>query len=290
MTYSHPLVSTMITAGLTTGLAVALSAGGVSGPSLGAVPLPPPPLPEAVTGPPSQEGPLTPGRANVPADLLDLSNWKLTLPTGDEGSPREVLAGALSRFSNEFFKVDDSRNGVVFTAKVGGATTKNSHYPRSELREMQGGENAAWSNPGGTHTLEVREAILAVPKAKPEVVAAQIHDGDDDVLQIRLEGERLTAQADDGKTEQLLDPAYRLGTPYDLKILAEDGRIDVFYNGAKKAELHKSGSGWYFKVGAYVQSSVEKGDAEGTPGSVAVYSLKVSHSGGSRDEGAPLLG
>jgi alginate lyase len=291
MISSHPL--------LTTALAVALSAG-VSGMSLGAVPqpapppaavdpavtLPAPPLPdmsavppEAVTEPPSQEGPFAPGRAAIPADLLDLSNWKLTLPTGAAGRPEEVLAGKLSKFANEFFQVNDSRDGVVFMAKVGGVTTKNSHYPRSELREMQDGENAAWSNPGGTHTLDVREAILAVPEVKPEVVAAQIHDGDDDVLQIRLEGQRLTVQSDDGGTETVLDPAYKLGTPYDLRILAEDGRVDVFYNGEKKAELNKSGTGWYFKVGAYVQSSPEKGDKEGTPGAVAVYSLKVSHTG-----------
>ncbi|MHA6618029.1 polysaccharide lyase family 7 protein [Pseudonocardia sp. DLS-67] len=272
MTFSHPL--------LTTAIAAALSAG-VSGMSLGAAPpLPAPPPAEAVAGPPAQEAPLAPGKASVPADLLDLSNWKLTLPTGDAGSPVEVLSGTLSQFTNEFFKVNDSRNGVVFTAKVGGVTTKNSHYPRSELREMQDGENAAWSNPGGTHTLEVREAILEVPKVKPEVVAAQIHDGDDDVLQVRLEGERLSVQSDDGESETVIDPAYRLGTPYDLKIVAEGGRVDVHYNGAKKAELNKSGTGWYFKVGAYVQSSTEKGDREGTPGAVAVYALKVTHTGG----------
>lgn len=294
MTFSHPL--------LTTAIAAALSAAAVSGTSLDAAPpLPAPPpvagvpapgapaVPEAVTGPPAQEAPLAPGKVNVPADLLDLSNWKLTLPTGDAGSPEEVLSGKLAKFTNEFFKVNDSRNGVIFTARVGGVTTKNSHYPRSELREMQGGEKAAWSNPGGTHTLEVREAILEVPKVKPEVVAAQIHDGDDDVLQIRLEGERLSVQSDDGESETVIDPAYRLGTPYDLKIVAEDGRVDVHYNGAKKAELNKSGTGWYFKVGAYVQSSTEKGDREGTPGAVAVYALKVTHTGGPDAEGASRL-
>jgi hypothetical protein len=50
----------------------------------------------------------------------------------------------------------------------------------------------------------------------------------------------------------------------------------AYHSGAKKAELTKSGTGWYFKVGAYVQSSPEKGDKEGTPGAVAVYALKVT--------------
>ncbi|GAA0905436.1 polysaccharide lyase family 7 protein [Pseudonocardia zijingensis] len=275
MTISHPL--------LATALAAALSTTALFNPaqfdSAQFDPVPPlPPLPEIVgQHPPAQEGPLAPATADVPADLLDLSDWKLTLPTGDESSPQEVLTGALSTFTNEFFRVNESRNGVVFTAKVGGVTTQNSKYPRSELREMRDGEKASWSNPGGTHTLEVREAIIATPKAKPEVVAAQIHDGDDDVLQIRLEGERLTVQSDDGETETVLDPAYRLGTPYDLRIVAADGRVEVFHDGEKKAELNKSGTGWYFKVGAYVQSSTEKGDAVGTPGAVAVYALKVTH-------------
>ena len=282
MTFSHSLLTTALAAALSS---AALSSVGVSG----ALPLPPAPPPAApavavpevaaglLQGPPSQEAPLGPGRAEFPADLLDLSNWKLTLPTGQQGKPEEVLAPRLPSFANEFFRVNDSRDAVVFTAKVGGITTQNSRYPRSELREMRGGEKAAWSNPGGTHTLEVREAILAAPSAKPEVVAAQIHDGDDDVLQIRLEGQRLTVQSDDGETETVLDPAYQLGTPYDLRIVAADGRIEVFHNGVRKAELNKSGTGWYFKVGAYVQSSPEKGDAVGTPGAVAVYALKVNH-------------
>ncbi len=281
MTLSCPVLTTVIAAGLSTA--------GVSATPLGEVPpLPVPPpavdvdvplpgLPHVVAEPPAQDAPVAAGRGEFPSDLLDLSDWKLTLPTGEPGRPEEVLPANLSRFTNEFFKVNDSRDGVVFMAEVGGVTTKNSHYPRSELREMRGGEKAAWSNPGGSHMLEVREAILAVPQVKPEVVAAQIHDGDDDVLQIRLEGERLTVQSDDGESETVLDPAYRLGTPYQLKIVAADGRIEVFYNGAKKAELTKSGTGWYFKVGAYVQSSPDKGDKEGTPGAVAVYALKVTH-------------
>jgi hypothetical protein len=280
MTISHPLLASVLAAALTT-----------SGFSSTEPPLPVPPpagdglLSEALHDLGTLLGTL--GSPEVPADLLDFSNWKLTLPTGEEGSPKELLSAALPDFTNEYFRVNESRDGVVFTAEVGGATTRNSSYPRSELREMQGDRPAAWSNPGGTHTLSTRQAILVTPKAKPEVVAAQIHDGDDDVLQIRLEGQVLTVQSDDGQSETVLDPAYRLGTPYDLRIVAEDGRIDVFYNGEKKAELTKSGTGWYFKVGAYVQSSTEKGDEPGTPGAVAVYSLEVTHTDGPDAEWLP---
>jgi hypothetical protein len=76
---------------------------------------------------------------------------------------------------------------VVFTADAGGVTTKNSTYPRSELREMNGDEMASWSNRTGTHTLSVRQAVTELPKAKPELVTAQIHDAESDVMEVRLE-------------------------------------------------------------------------------------------------------
>jgi hypothetical protein len=307
MTFSHSV--------LTSALAAALLTAGVSDtPLSAATPQPsPPPAPgaSAVTLPalpllntptlrpevapdllglrsapapqdsPSKEAPsaTAAGAAEYPADLLDLSNWSLTLPVGDPGDPEDVTPPKLPKFANEFFRVNKSRDGVIFTANVGGTTTKNSKYPRSELREMQGEEKAAWSNTSGTHTLSVREAILAVPPVKPEVVAAQIHDGGDDVMQIRLEGRRLVVQYDDGGSETVLDPDYKLGTVYDVQIVAKDGRVDVIHNGVKKAELPKSGSGWYFKVGAYVQSNPEKGDKVGAPGTVALYSLQATHSG-----------
>jgi hypothetical protein len=154
--------------------------------------------------------PATKGPARLPGDLIDLADWYLTLPTGTPGDPDTVENPDLATFGNAFFTLNDARDGVVFSAHGDGVTTKNSHYPRSELREMNGREKAAWSNTRGRHTLNVCEAITQVPSAKPEVVAAQIHDDKDDVLQIRLEGQKLSVQYDDGTSEQVLDPAYQL--------------------------------------------------------------------------------
>jgi hypothetical protein len=212
--------------------------------------------------------------------VLDLANWYLTLPTGKPGAPDTVEQPALGKLTNEHFKVNDTGDGVVFSAQGDGVTTKNSHFPRSELREMNGSEKAAWSNTSGTHILDVCEAVTQVPSTKPEVVAAQIHDDKDDVLQIRLEGQKLAVQYNDGKSEQVLDPNYELGTPYNVRIVAAAGKVEVLYNGKKKAELPLSGSGWYWKVGAYVQSNTSKGDGADASGAVTVYALKVDHEGG----------
>ena len=104
--------------------------------------------------------------------------------------------------------------------------------------------------------------MIALPPVKPEVVTAQIHDEEDDVIEVRLEDNRLIAQYGGGsgdKNEFVIDPAYVLGTPYDLRVVAAAGRIDVFYNGAHSGGAALAGDDWYFKTGSYLQSNVEQG-------------------------------
>jgi hypothetical protein len=219
-----------------------------------------------------------------PGELIDTNEWYLTLPTGKEGSPDTVEGSKLATYHSKFFDLTKARDGIVFHAGADGVTTKNSHYPRSELREMNGSEKASWSNTSGTHVFDVREAFTKLPSAKPEVVGVQIHDAEDDVMQIRLEGKKLMVQYHDGKSEAVLDPDYQLGTPFDTRIVAANGKVDVLYNGEKKAELPLSGSGWYWKVGAYVQSNGSTGDGAGSTGEVVVYKADISHSGASASE------
>jgi Alginate lyase len=216
-------------------------------------------------------------RAEGPAEVLDLRDWYLTLPTGAEGSPDTVEQPALRRFSNEFFKVSTD-GGVEFTAPAGGVTTKNSEHPRAELREMQGSQKAAWSNATGTHTMRIRQAITETPEQVPDVVAGQIHATTDDLMQIRLEGPRLVVKYADGEKEQLLDPDYRLGTAFDVDITATNGTVQVTYNGAKQEPLKIGGTTLYFKAGAYTQSNPEKGDQASAAGQVIIYKLEVQHS------------
>jgi hypothetical protein len=232
-----------------------------------------------VAGPPAS-CPLQPlvAGAEVPGDVLDLENWFLTLPVGLPGDPDSIDQPELLTYRSEWFDLTPDGTGVVFRAPAGGVTTENSKYPRSELREMNGEEKAAWSNTEGTHVLESRQAITKVPPVKPEVSAAQIHDGGDDVMQIRLEGSTLVAQYADGAEQIVIDPDYQLGTPYDLRIVAADGRITVFYDGEQAAVIERSGSSWYWKVGAYTQSNPERGDAPDALGEVVVYSLSLEHS------------
>lgn len=218
----------------------------------------------------------------MPASILDLTNWKLTLPVGTDDHPDdaiEVKQPALADFEDpRFFHANAAGTGVVFRANAGGATTSGSSYPRSELREMtdHGTSNASWSNGSGEHVMTVTEAITTLPTKKPQVVAAQIHDKNDDVVMVRLENKRLFVEAD-GNNIGDLDTAYVLGTPFTVEIRATAIGIAVSYDGTPKVSYAKVGSGWYFKAGCYTQSNTSKGDSADAYGEVVIYGLSVEH-------------
>lgn len=77
----------------------------------------------------------------TPADILDLSCWKVTLPVsltgGDkptEFSETEIVNGANHE---DYFFVNEAGDGVVFRSPIAGVrTSENTKYIRSELREM----------------------------------------------------------------------------------------------------------------------------------------------------------
>lgn len=239
--------------------------------------------PETTTEAAEEEAPETPApraarAARFPGEIIDAGKWYLTLPTGSEGSPDTVSTEDLDTYASEWFRLTESGDGVVFTANAGGATTENSKYPRSELREMIGGEKASWDGRSGTHVMELDQAITRTPSTKPDVIAGQIHGGDDDVMQIHLSGSRLTVKYADGKKEVVLDDSYRLGERFRVKIQSSDGRVKVWHNGDLKADLPIYGAESYFKAGAYVNSNTSKGASSDDVGQVVIYGLKISHS------------
>jgi Alginate lyase len=222
--------------------------------------------------------------ATVPAELLELSAWKLTLPIGsrrEPDEPREVLQPELATFSiDPFFELTAEADAVIFQANAGGVTTSNSGYPRSELREMtaDGADEAAWSTSAGTHTLTITQAITHLPDEKPHVVAGQIHDAEDDIVMIRLEGDRLFVEGD-GEELGLLDDAYVLGTVFTVQMSAHDGMIDVYYEdlGTPAVTVAREVEGCYFKAGVYTQSNEEQGDAPDAYGEVVIHELVLEH-------------
>jgi hypothetical protein len=232
-------------------------------------------------GGPSDPPNTPPPGGDVPAKVLDLTNWKVTLPIGSDEKPTEIKQPALATYSNDpFFKV--AGNGVQFRAPVNGVTTSGSSYPRAELREMtdNGTKNAAWSSTSGTHTLTVKEAFVKLPAGKPHVVGAQIHGGDDDVTVFRLEGSSLWITNGDTPHHKLVTSNYVLGTPFEAKFVVSGGQIKAYYNGVLQTTLKKSLSGAYFKAGAYTQANCENSSpcSASNYGEVHIFGLSVQHS------------
>jgi hypothetical protein len=127
--------------------------------------------------------------------------------------------------------------------------------------------------------MELVQALTKTPIAKPDVIAGQIHDDKDDVMQIHLSGHRLAVKYADGKKDVVLDDDYRLGTRFRVKIQAADGHIKVWYNDQQKADLDVPATKSYFKAGAYVNSNPDKGASPSDVGKVTIYGLKITHDG-----------
>ncbi|MDA8595182.1 polysaccharide lyase family 7 protein [Flavobacteriaceae bacterium] len=73
---------------------------------------------------------------------IDLSTWKVTLPIG---RPTEVLPPEILDYANvdvlKPFMYNDSIEGAIVFYTYPGATTQNTSYSRTELRELMDGGN-----------------------------------------------------------------------------------------------------------------------------------------------------
>lgn len=82
---------------------------------------------------------------------IDLNNWKVTLPISENGRPIEVEPPEILNYAtNEVlrpFMYNDSINGALVFYTYPGATTPNSSYSRTELREQMnpGSNNTNWT-------------------------------------------------------------------------------------------------------------------------------------------------
>ena len=220
-----------------------------------------------------------------PADVLNLSNWKVTLPTpiGSTGDPDEVTQPQLDSYEKaSYFYTSCPGPVVVFNAPVNGATTSNSGYPRSELREMKssGTQEIAWNSGSGTHTLECNLAFTHLPGGKPHVVGMQIHGDDDDFTVLRLEGSTLYATKGEDTHNKTLMTGYTLGTYITVKMVASSAGVKYYINGVLKGTVSGTQTGCYFKTGCYTQAndSGESGKTGTGYGEVRIKSVKVTHS------------
>ena len=145
---------------------------------------------------------------------IDLSHWKVTLPIGNptEVMPPEILKYATNETLKPFFYNDSIKGALVFYTYPN-ATTTNSTYSRTELREqMVAGSNSTnWKfAQGGSMkgTLEVAEMSKDASGNYYKTIVMQIHG-------------RLT------DAQKALIGATDNNAPPMLKIYWQDGKIRV---------------------------------------------------------------
>ncbi len=237
-----------------------------------------------------------------PMNVIASQGWYITLPTKNQATPDTVKVGGspdLMTYADEWFRLNATKDGVVFKVRTDGATTANSPNPRSELREMSsdGKTQAAWSSTAGTHAMEIEQTVNVLPIGnKPVVVVGQIHDANDDVSVFRLEGNTngdrnlgsLWITDGDSAHGYLITTAYRLGTKFRVGFNVSGGQITYTYNGQPVAGYAQSKrfSGAYFKAGSYNQSGGNCTKLPSGPDAgkcdyaeVTIYTLQVCHSG-----------
>ncbi|MEH1836673.1 MAG: polysaccharide lyase family 7 protein [Nostoc sp.] len=245
----------------------------------------------------SSNGGVSGGNAQYPADVLDLSKWKLTLPISLNSPPNsnkatEIKQPQLKTYSNsEYFRLNAAKNGVLLKAIAGGArTSTNTAYPRSELREMQGDgtESAAWSCTNTDHGMYLEQTLLHTTTNKPEATIAQIHDSKNDLMMVKYFGPnfangstdigKLEARFNNDTTTKLLDSTYKIGDPMTIDIaVTSGGNVTINYKNLRSGVTSSTGTvkltgivgSCYFKAGIYIQAC-SKTDIYGNTNTVCV--------------------
>ncbi|GAB3384993.1 polysaccharide lyase family 7 protein [Azotobacter armeniacus] len=234
------------------------------------------------------------------SDLIDLRNWKITLPVDSKGGTSGVAVEVknLLGYENSKYFYDAPDGAMVFSAMVDGATTGGSKYARSELREMNGSERAAWKlSEGGTMTatLEVDKVPQKSDGSPGRVVVGQIHGEDDELVRLYYENGKVyfvndRAGPKNAETTFALkdsngnEPNISLDERFSYKIDAKGDAltVEVYADGKTYTSTSKINSVWqsdklYFKAGAYlgVNESSGKGEAQ-----VSFYGLDFAHTSG----------
>jgi hypothetical protein len=128
----------------------------------------------------SQSSPPAPSTSSSPgptptlsaeAGFVDMTGWKLTLPSAGKDGDAAILEPA--KLSPPWL-TQDAGGGLTFWAPVTGATTANSDHPRTELDSLHNFQVGR-----GRHALLASVSVTQVPTKKQDVIIGQLHGADD---------------------------------------------------------------------------------------------------------------
>ena len=125
-------------------------------------------------------------RNKIKLPEIDLSHWKVTIPEGKgkggaiSVSPPKILDYATDEVLKPYMYNDSTLGALVFRAYPSDATTANTKYSRSELREQMepGNDNVNWTFEQGGY-MKAKMSIGDVTRADDgkyhRIIIAQIH-------------------------------------------------------------------------------------------------------------------
>ncbi|WP_114238960.1 polysaccharide lyase family 7 protein [Dyella sp. C9] len=207
----------------------------------------------------------------APGQHFDLAAYKLQTPLAKGDSVKEVTQPSLRDFSSPYFYYDAAAKAMVFLCPDNGASTRGSHFPRSELRDTR-----EWTF-SGRHSLSASLAVTRQP-GTGSIIVGQIHgDGKgSEALKIRWSrGDVVVGiKTNPGSTEQrsTLVHGLKLGDRIDYRIVQKDNTVTVTINGATQSFTYDhgwDGQSVYFKAGNYLQDN----SGSGSVGVVSFYAL-----------------
>ncbi len=247
---------------------------------------------------------------------IDLNNWKVTLPIGrpTEVKPPEILNYATNETLKPFM-YNDSINGALVFYTYPGASTANSSYSRTELREQMvpGSNTTNWTFAQGGNmkgTLEMDEISRDNDGDYHRTMVMQIHGrltneqrdliGEDDnnappVLKVYWQDEKVRVVTKALKdisvsdTEMLKTSAWKDGEShtfsenvgfekFTVEVKVTEGRIEVILN----ENMSKVFDGIHMEKWGVFENYFKAGNYlqtkdEGSFASVKYYDLTVSH-------------
>jgi Ca2+-binding RTX toxin-like protein len=233
----------------------------------------------------------------VPSSNFDLSQWKLQLPIDAKGTFKGKAAEvkSLNGYTHQEYFHTGADGAIVLSAPVQGATTGNSRYARSELREMAGSTEAAWTlRHGGqlSATLQVDVAPTQADGTYGKIVVGQVHGGNGQLVRLAWEDGTLfyandiTANGEKDIHIELLNeqgeqPSVSLNETfsYTISVSSRQLEVSVFADGNTYSSVSAIHRKWddnhfYFKSGNYL--GINEGGGSGY-GQVSLLAIDVNH-------------
>jgi len=194
----------------------------------------------------------------APGANFNLSSFDLQLPVASGSGVKTETGAQLEAGYTDAYFFSGTSNQMVFWAPVTGATTANSSYPRSELRQVSPSDWKLTS----THTMNAACKVTKVP-SNGRVIIGQIHGnatGSEVCKLLWNVGAVEFHYKDDSRVEHAINLGnFSVGAALTYTIKCANKVITVTVNGKSGSHSYTAsmwqGDTYYFKAGSYCQDN-----------------------------------